>query len=128
MAAESEVRVRAIRIRLIGRRWKLSFMEDLARALRGMYGDDATVRINSFIAQGSRLPILDFDLIPSESGQAEDLGEKINEVRRAVEDVLAKHKYPMGRLLSVKEVEVRLGPGEQARQEQEGQGEVEGSS
>ncbi len=99
---------RAVRIRLVGRRWKLSFLEDLARTLKEIYGEDTTVRVNSFLVQNARLPILDFDVIYSGDDS------KLDEARRAVEDVLRNHGYPLGRLLTVKEVTVRLGPAETA--------------
>ena len=39
---------------------------------------------------------------------------KVDDVRRAVEDLLRKHGYALGRLLTVKEVTIRVPAAEQA--------------
>jgi hypothetical protein len=105
----AEETARAIRIRFVGRRWKLSFLEDLARELKSIFGEDATVRVNAFLVQNARLPLMDLDVI------VQDVKVSPDEVRRKVEDVLMKHNYPVGRLLTVKEVTIRLPAAEQAQ-------------
>lgn len=97
--------VKAIRVRLVGRRWKAGFLADLASRIAEMFGAVMLVRINSFIAQRSGMPITDIDIFSGEEG-------KIREVRRLVEELLEKHGYPFGRLLTVKIVEVRITAGE----------------
>ncbi len=98
--------VKAVRIRFVGRRWKVSFLEDLAKTLKELYGEDVNVRINSFLVQNARLPMLDVDVIYSGDS-------KVDDVRRAVEDLLRKHGYSLGRLLTVKEVTIRVPATEQ---------------
>lgn len=88
-----------IRIRLIGRRWTLSFLKDLSQSLIDTLGEDPQVRINSFIAQPSRIPITDVDVFTNSL-------ERVSKVRRVIEDVLEKHGYPLGRLLTVKRIEI----------------------
>ncbi|BAA79720.1 hypothetical protein APE_0743 [Aeropyrum pernix K1] len=101
----SEQIITVIRVRLVGRRWRLSFLKALAEKLMEVLGGDTEVRINSFIAQPSRLPITDVDIF---SGSV----EKLTDVRRAVEDVLQENNYPLGRLLTVKHVQVSMAAGE----------------
>ncbi len=102
--------VKAIRVRLVGRRWKAGFIADLASGIINLFGNDMLVRINSFIAQRSGMPITDIDIFSGDE-------ERVKEVRRLVEELLEKHRYPYGRLLTVKIVEVRITAGEASREQ-----------
>ncbi|MCE4603811.1 MAG: hypothetical protein F7B20_02455 [Aeropyrum sp.] len=100
----SERLATAVRVRLVGRRWKVGFLKDLTASLDSLLGGETLVRINSFIAQPSNLPITDIDIF------AEKVGS-LSEIRRSVEDVLEKHGYPLGRLLTVKQVHTSIATG-----------------
>jgi len=103
--------VKAIRVRLVGRRWKAGFLAEFTAKIVEMFGPDMLVRINSFIAQRSGMPITDIDIFSGDES-------KVKEVRRMVEELLEKHGYPYGRLLTVKIVEVRITAGEVSRERQ----------
>lgn len=102
--------VKVIRIRLVGRRWKLGFLVDLTNALAEKFGRDTLTRINSFIAQRSRMPLTDIDIFNADE-------QVVREVRRIVEEALERHGYPFGRLLTIKIVEVQLESGEASGQQ-----------
>lgn len=78
------------RVRLLGRIWRVKFLEDLMKLFGESCGE---VRVNSFVIN---VPITDFDLFADV--EIEDLKSKVVET-------LKKHGYSERRLLSIRRVE-----------------------
>ncbi len=100
--------VRVTRIRLVGRRWKAEFLEDISKLIKEIFGSGTLVRLNSFLTPQARFPITDFDVF-------KEIDEStINKVRYEVEELLEKHGYSRRRLLTVKVVTATVTPREAA--------------
>ncbi|MCD6196000.1 MAG: hypothetical protein J7J82_04360 [Staphylothermus sp.] len=98
--------VKIVRIRLVGRRWKTTFIEELAKTIREFFSEDVRVRLNSFLTPDTRFPITDFDVF-KEAPETE-----LEKLKKQVEELLEKHGYSARRLLTVKTVITRMVPEE----------------
>ncbi len=98
----AESRVVVTRIRMVGRRWKTEFLEDLMELLKITFGAETLVRLNSFLTPQRRFPITDFDVFK----ELDDEG--IKRLREQIEKLLEEHGYNPRRLLTIKRVETTV--------------------
>jgi len=98
----AESRVTVTRIRMVGRRWKTEFLEDLMELLKLTFGAETLVRLNSFLTPQRRFPITDFDVFKA----ADE--ETIKKLREQIEKLLEEHGYNPRRLLTIKLVETTV--------------------
>ncbi|AEM39788.1 hypothetical protein Pyrfu_1935 [Pyrolobus fumarii 1A] len=98
----SETRVTVTRIRMVGRRWKADFLEDLMELLKITFGGETLIRLNSFLTPQRRFPITDFDVFK----EVDD--ETIRKLRDEIEKLLEEHGYNPRRLLAIKKVETTI--------------------
>ncbi len=103
--------VKGTRIRMVGRRWKVEFLEDLMELLKLEFGEGTLIRLNSFLTPQRRFPLTDFDVFK------EIDASKIEELRKKIEELLERHGYPARRLLTIKIVTLRI-TGREAQMEE----------
>ncbi len=95
-------RVKIVRARLVGRRWRISFFKTVFARLEEEFGPDVEVRITSFMAANAGMPLTDIDIF------VEPTARNRGVVYRIILEALMDARYPPRRLLTVKEAEAAI--------------------